>query len=131
VDERGDAFETHEVPLALPEAVAGLVVGADVVVIDCVTLWLSNLLLAGLDVAACVARVDALVRAVERRSATVVVVTNEVGMGVVPATELGRAFRDLAGAANQRLAAAADEVLFAAMGVVLRLRPGPIQVEPR
>jgi len=55
-------------------------------------------------------------------------VSNEVGMGLVPETPLGRLFRDLAGGAHQRLAAIADEVYLAATGVVLRLRPAPVEV---
>ncbi|MFI4936863.1 MAG: bifunctional adenosylcobinamide kinase/adenosylcobinamide-phosphate guanylyltransferase [Caulobacterales bacterium] len=53
-------------------------------------------------------------------------VTNEVGMGLVPETELGRSFRDVAGRAHQQLAQVADEIYFAALGVMLRLRPGPV-----
>jgi adenosylcobinamide kinase/adenosylcobinamide-phosphate guanylyltransferase len=55
-----------------------------------------------------------------------VVVTSEVGLGLVPETPLGRTFRDVAGLAHQRLAAAADEVYFGALGLMLRLKPGPV-----
>ena len=55
-------------------------------------------------------------------------VSNEVGMGLVPETPLGRLFRDLAGGAHQRLGAVADEIYLAAMGVVLRLAPGPVEM---
>ncbi len=132
VAERGAELETREVSLAVPEAIATMMDSAsapDVIVVDCATLWLSNLLLAGRTMDAALTHVDDLVCALRSRSATsVVVVTNEVGMGIVPATPLGRTFRDLAGLTNQRLAAAADEVYLAAMGLVLRLRPGPVEV---
>ena len=62
------------------------------------------------------------------RRVHVVLVSNEVGLGLVPETPLGRAFRDAAGLAHQRLAAIADELYVAVMGVVLRVSPGPIEV---
>ena len=71
---------------------------------------------------------DALADAVTARRAHVVIVSNEVGMGLVPETPLGRVFRDMAGAAHQRLAPLADELFLAVTGVVLRLRPAPVEV---
>ena len=66
--------------------------------------------------------------ALSRRRSHIVIVSNEVGMGLVPETPLGRAFRDLTGFAHQRITAVADEVYLAAMGAVLRLRPAPLEV---
>jgi adenosylcobinamide kinase/adenosylcobinamide-phosphate guanylyltransferase len=130
VDERGIDFVTVEAPLALEEAVAAT--DADVVVIDCLTLWLSNLLLADVSPAAIEGRVDALARALERAQFASVLVTNEVGMGIVPESSLGRAFRDVAGRAHQRLARSAREIYLAAIGTVVRLRPAPVEVvDPR
>jgi adenosylcobinamide kinase/adenosylcobinamide-phosphate guanylyltransferase len=123
-DERGADFTTVEVPLALPEALAEL--DTEVVVIDCLTLWLSNLLLAELAAPAIEQRIEALAGVLARRRFHAVVVSNEVGMGLVPETPLGRAFRDLTGGAHQRLARAADEIYLAALGMVLRLHPAPI-----
>ena len=125
--ERGAAFDTLEVPMALPEAIASDR-DHDVIVIDCLTLWLSNLLMREGDPDSATRRVDALVDALRARRAHVVLVSNEVGMGLVPETPLGRLFRDLAGSAHQRLGAIADEVYLATMGVVLRLAPGPVEV---
>jgi len=125
VADRGEGFLTVEVPLAVPELVASLS-GVDVAVVDCLTLWLSNLLLDGREPEAIEARVEELARAVRAAPFHVVLVTNEVGMGVHPETQLGRTFRDLAGRAHQRLARAADEVHFAVLGVVLRIFPGPV-----
>jgi adenosylcobinamide kinase/adenosylcobinamide-phosphate guanylyltransferase len=127
VRERGAAFETYEVPHALPEALAEL--AADVVVIDCLTLWLSNLLLRDEPAEQVLAAVERLAAVLEQRRLHVLIVTNEVGMGIVPDNALGRVFRDLAGRANQRLAAIADELYFGAMGVMLRLRPEPVMIE--
>ena len=124
-EERGAAFTTVEVPLALPEALAEL--AAEVVVIDCLTLWLSNLLLAGLEAPAIEDRLGALESVLRRRRFHALVVSNEVGLGVVPETPLGRAFRDLTGRAHQRLARAADELYLGAMGIILRVHPGPVE----
>jgi adenosylcobinamide kinase/adenosylcobinamide-phosphate guanylyltransferase len=125
-EERGAAFVTIEEPRDLPGALMRLE-AFDVVVIDCLTLWLSNLLVAGLGPEAIERRVEALAGALAARQGAVVLVTNEVGMGIVPETPLGRAFRDLAGKAHQRLAALADEIYLAALGVVLRVHPAPVE----
>jgi adenosylcobinamide kinase/adenosylcobinamide-phosphate guanylyltransferase len=122
--ERGSDFETLEEPLDLRGALARL--EERVVVVDCVTLWLSNLLLQQASAADVLATVDAVCGLLVRRAPPCVLVTNEVGMGIVPETPLGRAFRDLAGAAHQRLARAADEVYFGALGMMLRLKPAPV-----
>jgi adenosylcobinamide kinase/adenosylcobinamide-phosphate guanylyltransferase len=126
-DERGAAFDTVEEPLALAETLAG-VRDHDVVLVDCLTLWISNLLVRGMSPEGLAERVSELVRVLQARRAHVVVVTNEVGMGLVPETPLGRAFRDATGLAHQRLAAIADEVYVAVMGLVLRVAPGPVEV---
>ena len=129
VADRGDDFLTIEEPMAVPELLADLS-GPDVAVVDCLTLWLSNLLLspshAGGSPEVIEARVEDLARAARAAPFHVVLVTNEVGMGVHPETQLGRTFRDLAGRAHQRLARAADEVHLAVLGVVLRIHPGPV-----
>ena len=124
--ERPD-FTTIEEPVALPEALARLS-GFGVAVVDCLTLWLSNLLLDGVAPAEIERRVGDLARALRAAPCHVVVVSNEVGMGVHPETALGRTFRDLVGRAHQVLARSADEIHLAALGVILRLRPGPIEV---
>lgn len=124
--ERPD-FTTLEEPVALPERVASLS-GFDVAVVDCLTLWLSNLLIDGIAPAEIERRVADLVRALRAAPCHVVVVSNEVGMGVHPETALGRTFRDLAGRAHQAVARSADELHLAVLGVLLRLAPGPIEV---
>jgi adenosylcobinamide kinase/adenosylcobinamide-phosphate guanylyltransferase len=124
--ERGAAFATVEEPRALPRALQTLE-GADVVVVDCLTLWLSNLLLADLGAPAIRGELEALVAVLAARRFHAVLVTNEVGMGLVPETPLGRRFRDLAGEVHQRLARVADEIYLAALGVVLRIHPAPVE----
>lgn len=123
--DRGQRFTTVEVPHALEEALSDSR-GAAVVVIDCLTLWLSNLLLDGLSDAEIEARVEQLVAAARSVPAEVLIVTNEVGMGIVPDNALARRFRDVAGRAHQRLGREADELIFATLGVLVRLRPAPL-----
>jgi len=129
-EERGDAFFTVEAPHQLVAALCAASARADVVVVDCLTLWLSNLLLEGLAQAQIAERVRELCAVLPTLSAHVVVVSNEVGMGVVPESALGRAFRDVSGAAHQALSRQADELYFAVMGQLLRLRPGPVELVP-
>lgn len=122
---RGNDFQTVEEPLAVAD-VFRRVEGHDVVVLDCLTLWLANLLLQGNDAKAVLRQVEELAAILDRRLAHAVVVTSEVGLGLVPETPLGRTFRDVAGLAHQRLAGLADEVYFGVLGVMLRLKPAPV-----
>lgn len=115
--DRGPRWTTIECPLALAEAIAAHP-GAPVLV-DCLTLWLSNLMLGGHDVEA---HGERLVAAMRARSAPLFLVSNEIGLGLVPETPLGRAFRDAAGRLNQAAAAAADHVTFVAAGLPLILK---------
>lgn len=115
---RGSRWTTLEAPIALAEALERA--DAPFVLIDCITLWISNLLLADLDIAP---RVEALAEVLRARQGVVAVVSNEVGLGIVPDNALARRFRDEAGLANQHLARACDEVVFLAAGLPLRLKP--------
>ena len=131
VVERGDHFATVDAPHDLERALELLQdrpEGVDVVVIDCLTLWLSNLLLAEVLVSEIELRVDRLATTCEKAPFPVFLVTNEVGFGLVPETALGRLFRDLAGRAHQRLARSAGEVLLATLGCMLRIKPTPLLV---
>ncbi len=115
-----------EEPVQVPEAVAAALRSADTVLLDCVTLWISNLLLADdlFDESTAQARAEELVQSARGRpGATTIAVTNEVGSGVVPETVLGRRFRDCAGRANEVIARAADEVYFMVSGIPLRIKP--------
>jgi adenosylcobinamide kinase/adenosylcobinamide-phosphate guanylyltransferase len=121
---RGDDFRTVEEPLELG-ACLGELADVDVVVVDCLTLWLSNLLLRDEPETAILARVDAVCALLARRRFHAVVVTNEVGMGIVPETALGRRFRDLSGRAHQRVARVSDEIYLAVLGTIVRVLPEP------
>jgi adenosylcobinamide kinase / adenosylcobinamide-phosphate guanylyltransferase len=122
--DRQDAFTTVEVPLALADGL-GALDACDVVVVDCLTVWLSNLLLQKWSTEAILDQVDAVVRLLQERRFHAVLVTNEVGMSVHPPTALGRAFVEVCGWAHQRVARAADEVYLAVLGIVVRIRPEP------
>ncbi len=116
---RGAGWSTVEAP----RAVADVVRAEDVpTLIDCVTVWLSNLMLDGRSDEEIVAASAELAERARASRLPVVVVTNEVGLGIVPESALGRRFRDVAGLVNQRLAAASDEVHQVVAGLPLRLR---------
>ncbi|HZG74621.1 MAG TPA: bifunctional adenosylcobinamide kinase/adenosylcobinamide-phosphate guanylyltransferase [Paenibacillus sp.] len=132
-DEAGFVWRTVEEPLRLPECVEALDFeynvyrsGHTTVLVDCLTLWLSNLMLqweAEPDAEAkCLARVDELVAALRRFQGTIVLVTNEVGWGIVPATPLGRMYRDAAGRMNQKVAAVSDQVFLVTSGIPIELK---------
>lgn len=121
-EERADRFSTIEEPRRIVDALARVPNDA-VVVVDCITLWLSNLMLDRLSDEALEREVEHLLEALRRSSFHCVAVTNEVGSGVVPESPLGRRFRDCAGRANQRLAAQADRVYLAALGCILQIKP--------
>jgi adenosyl cobinamide kinase/adenosyl cobinamide phosphate guanylyltransferase len=118
--ERPGEWGTIEEPFALREALGRIEAGTYVIV-DCLTLWVANLLARGDDV---LAEADAAADAAAARDAPTVVVTNEVGLGVVPANPLGREYRDLLGAVNAAFVSRADEAAFVVAGRALPLVPG-------
>lgn len=115
-DDRGAGWTTIEAPRDLPGAL-GRATGA--VLVDCATLWLSNAMLAGADLPA---EVAALLAALAAHPGPVVVVSNEVGWGIVPDNALARAFRDEQGRLNQRLAEVADLVVGVMAGLPMVLK---------
>jgi adenosyl cobinamide kinase/adenosyl cobinamide phosphate guanylyltransferase len=114
---RGANWQTIEAPRDLAGALAAC--GTMPVLIDCLTLWLSNLLLADADIEAEMARLEAALKAAQM---PVVLVANEVGSGIVPDHPLGRRFRDLQGLLNQRIAARADRVILMVAGLPLTVK---------
>jgi adenosylcobinamide kinase / adenosylcobinamide-phosphate guanylyltransferase len=123
--QRGERFRSEEHPLAVAERIAAEPAGS-VILVDCLTLWLSNLLCRDLDEAAVLGAFDQLEQVLATRARHVVMVSNEVGLGIVPDNALARRFRDLAGILHQRLGRIADEVYFGALGQLLRLKPAPV-----
>jgi len=114
---RGPNWRTVETPRDLAAAIAAA--SAAPVLVDCLTLWLSNLMLAQADIEAETATLE---RALAKAAAPVVLVANEVGSGIVPDHPLGRRFRDLQGVLNQRIAARADRVVLVVAGLPLALK---------
>lgn len=113
---RGDGWDTIEAPLDLPAAIRA---EPRALLVDCLTLWLSNLMAAGRDLDAAGGQ---LCDAIRRPGGPVVLVSNEVGWGIVPENALAREFCDHAGRLNQRVAAVADRVLLVAAGLALPLK---------
>jgi adenosylcobinamide kinase / adenosylcobinamide-phosphate guanylyltransferase len=117
---RGARWRTIEEPLDLIGALRQAAGPDCAVLIDCLTLWLANLLEAGRDIEGETAKLTAVLRA---QPMPVVLVANEVGLGVVPETALGRGFRDHAGRVNQAVAAAAEAVVLMVAGIAMPIKP--------
>lgn len=118
--DRGRGWTTLEEPLEVPRALQAEARAGRVVVVDCLTLWLSNLMLAGSDPAPALV---CLAQAIAALAGPAILISNEVGMGVVPEHGLGREFRDWQGRANQQIAQACDAAIFVAGGLPLQLKP--------
>lgn len=116
---RGERWHTVETLLALGDAVVSAAANGRPVLIDCLTLWLSNVMHAELELAA---ETATLLDAFDHADGPVVCVSNEVGLGIVPETPLGRAFRDAAGHLNQRVGAQADRVDFVTAGIPMTIK---------
>ncbi|MGI4943127.1 MAG: bifunctional adenosylcobinamide kinase/adenosylcobinamide-phosphate guanylyltransferase [Janthinobacterium lividum] len=119
-DERAPGWHTVEAPVEMPAALDRA--AATPVLVDCLTLWLSNLMLGNMDLPAAVA---ALMAALDGRTAPTVLVSNEVGLGIVPDNALARAFRDEAGRLHQQVAARADRVALVVAGLPLTVKGPP------
>jgi adenosylcobinamide kinase / adenosylcobinamide-phosphate guanylyltransferase len=117
---RGSNWQTLEAPNDPAEALASAPKGP--VLLDCLTLWLSNRMLAEADIDADIDRLD---QTLARRAGPIVLVANEVGFGIVPDNALARRFRDLQGGLNQRMAATADRVILMVAGLPLIVKGPP------
>ena len=127
---RDARWETLQAPRRIANALRSAP-PARIVVLDCATLWVSNVLLAGEGVAIeeMAREVDDLLAWHRASAGELIVVSNEVGMGLVPENALGRAYRDLLGAANRKLAEAADEVFLLVAGLPLEVKSRAVRVE--
>ncbi len=121
-DERGSAFTTVEEHLYIDRVFRNLPEGTDVVVLDCLTVWLGNLMHHLGDAAAMDERIDALLDVLQSPPCDLVIVSNEVGMGIVPDNAMARAFRDLAGTLNRRVAERATHAYLLCSGLPVPLK---------
>src|SRR5262245_30297500 len=118
---RGDRWVTVEEPFDLTGALESYRIQIDCALVDCLTIWLSNLLLRGGETYV-EAKVEELIQTLPVFDFDLIFVSNEVGSGIVPDNPLARQFRDLAGWANQRIAAIAKEVVLMVAGIPMRIK---------
>lgn len=118
-EDRGEGWETHEEPLELAARLKDVAREDRAVLVDCLTLWVTNLMLEERDIAA---EFAGLLEAIATMPGRLVFVSNEVGLGIVPENRMARDFRDHAGRLHQRLAALVPEVYFVAAGLPLKMK---------
>ena len=123
--ERPRGWATLEEPYDVVRACGSLAGGVDVVVLDCLTLWVANLLIRGDEDKSILAAADTLAEFLAERRFTIIIVSNEVGAGVHPATDVGLRFRDALGGVNQRIAAAVDRVTYMVAGLSMVVKDVP------
>jgi adenosylcobinamide kinase/adenosylcobinamide-phosphate guanylyltransferase len=121
--ERGEDWQTIEEPIRIHEIIENASKTADVILVDCLTLWTSNLLFAEYDEQRILAATVLLSAALEKSCCPVFLVSNEVGYGIVPDNSLARQFRDVAGLVNQKIAATADRVILTVAGIGVPIKP--------
>ncbi|MGD9731976.1 MAG: bifunctional adenosylcobinamide kinase/adenosylcobinamide-phosphate guanylyltransferase [Desulfamplus sp.] len=115
--ERGNDWITAEVPVEIPSKIIELSESSDVILVDCLTLWISNLMFNNFDDDTIVKITQELQDTLKIINVPVFLVANEVGMGVVPENALARRFRDMAGMVNQKIAQTADKVIYTVAGI--------------
>ncbi len=120
--DRSSAWDTYEEPLAVADLLRKISGRYQVALLDCLTLWLSNIMAHTGGDGAVLQGMDSLVKALSDFQGTCIVVSNEVGLGIVPDNPVARKFRDFAGMMNQKIAQAADEVYFTASGIPMKIK---------
>jgi len=128
--ERGNHWETVEEPVNIHETIVARAETADVILVDCLTLWTSNMMAADMDDPEIENRLEQTARSFSGIHCPVFLVTNEVGYGIVPENALARRFRDLAGQVNQVMADTADRVVLTVAGQALQIKPGANRISP-
>ncbi len=119
---RGQEWRTIEEPIEVVQKIRQYGNEVEVILLDCTTLWLSNLLMKWDDDGRAMEEVGKLIEAFKESQASFILVSNEVGMGIVPADPLSRRFRDIAGWANQKMAESVDTVIFMVSGIPVFLK---------
>ncbi len=120
--ERDNSWHTVEAPLRLPQTLSELGRSGSVLLVDCLTLWISNLLLETEQIDQIEIHINQLVETLNQTACPVVLVSNEVGTGIVPENRLARLFRDAAGMANQRVAQCSDQVIWMVAGIPMQIK---------
>jgi len=116
---RDESWQTQEVPLGIANEIKKQTGEYTVILVDCLTLWLSNLIFAGFSPEA---ETEKLISAIENPAGDIIFISNEVGLSIVPENKLAREFRDEQGILNQKLAKRADNVVFISAGIPLYLK---------
>lgn len=116
---RGDKWDTYEEPIRLTAVIKKIEGEYEVIVIDCLTLWLSNLMMNGKNIEE---EIKTFCFSLNAERCTLYIVSNEVGMGIVPGNETTRKFRDIAGMLNQKVAETADEVYMVVAGIPVKIK---------
>ncbi len=120
--ERSQSWTTLEAPILLPEAIIENDGKDSVIIVDCLTLWLSNIILENNNAEKINAHIQRLSRSLDKTQCPVILVSNEVGTGIVPENKLARQFRDTAGFVNQKLAAISDKVILMVAGIPVLIK---------
>ena len=121
---RGPEWRTIEEPIEIVDQIRLHGHGVEVILLDCLTLWLSNLLMKQDDDSRIIRETERLIETMKRSQTSFLVVSNEVGMGIVPADPLSRRFRDLSGRTNQKMAEAAQTAILMVSGIPVFLKGG-------
>ncbi len=121
---RGSEWQTIEEPIDIIDKIRQYQDKVEVILLDCITLWLSNLMMKGDSDSKIMDEISTLIDTFRQCPNSSILVSNEVGLGIVPADPLGRRFRDLAGTANQRIAEVSETVIFMVSGIPLFLKGG-------
>jgi adenosylcobinamide kinase/adenosylcobinamide-phosphate guanylyltransferase len=119
---RGPEWKTVEEPIEIIDKINEYGDRVEAILLDCITLWLSNLLMRQNSDVKIMDELDRFIKTIKQNQTSFIIVSNEVGMGIVPADSLGRRFRDLQGMANQKIAEAAETVILIVSGIPMILK---------
>jgi adenosylcobinamide kinase/adenosylcobinamide-phosphate guanylyltransferase len=120
--QRSSAWKTLEVPLLIPETINKHSLKGNVILIDCLTLWINNLIMDDEDPTKIDIQIRKLTQSIKKAECPVILVSNEVGTGIVPENRLARLFRDITGFVNQKVAACVDQVIWMVAGISVKIK---------
>jgi adenosylcobinamide kinase / adenosylcobinamide-phosphate guanylyltransferase len=120
--QRNNIWKTLEVPIFLPEAIITHGVKGHVLLVDCLTIWINNLIMDDQNAAKIDTHIQKLSQSLEKAECPVILVSNEVGCGIVPENKLARLFRDITGFANQKVAGCVDRVIWMVAGIPVKIK---------